>query len=164
MRLADAHGQRGLRHPCWRGDRWVDFRSLQQRLSIARDGALHAANQRPAVAGRPRFVGVGREATGWSPALRTAARNWNSSPDCILASSSGQTVDVEQARDWLTLPSIERVVAKRIDRQYVDGRRRDCIKVNGIGQWISSSSVSRVKLTATSSCSRFDTLTSSFIT
>jgi ATP-dependent DNA ligase len=40
-----------------------------------------------------------------------------------------QTDEVELAQAWLTLPSIEGVVAKRADRPYVPGRGRDWIKV-----------------------------------
>ena len=40
-----------------------------------------------------------------------------------------QTSDVQLARDWLSLPSIEGVVAKRADRPYVSGRARDWVKV-----------------------------------
>ena len=39
-----------------------------------------------------------------------------------------QTADASLAEDWLSLPSLEGVVAKRIDRPYVSGRVRDWVK------------------------------------
>jgi ATP-dependent DNA ligase len=40
-----------------------------------------------------------------------------------------QTADLELAQDWLSLPNLEGVVAKRVDRPYAPGRCRDWIKV-----------------------------------
>ncbi len=40
-----------------------------------------------------------------------------------------QTDDIQLARDWLALPNVEGVVAKRADRPYVSGRARDWVKV-----------------------------------
>ena len=40
-----------------------------------------------------------------------------------------QTADLDLAQDWLSLPNLEGVVAKRVDRPYAPGRGRDWIKV-----------------------------------
>lgn len=39
------------------------------------------------------------------------------------------TADRNLAEDWLAVPSLEGVVAKRVDRPYLSGRARDWIKV-----------------------------------
>ena len=40
-----------------------------------------------------------------------------------------QTADLDLAQDWLSLPNLEGVVAKRVDRPYAPGRGRDWIKI-----------------------------------
>ena len=109
---------------------WVDFGSLQARLSTARNTVAVAAHERPAVlmvfdilecrgvelASRPmgqRRVEVVRLLDDLHPCLQVV----------------DQSDDIQLARDWLTLPNLEGVVAKRVDRPYTSGRARDWVKV-----------------------------------
>jgi ATP-dependent DNA ligase len=110
--------------------RWADFGSLQERLSTALGGIADLARRRPAVlvvfdllecAGAPfefqpmgtRRAALERLLDGLHPCLQLVE----------------QTADLELAQDWLSLPNLEGVVAKRVDRPYAPGRCRDWIKV-----------------------------------
>jgi ATP-dependent DNA ligase len=68
---------------------------------------------------------VGRAGVG-SPPNQTRAPLEHRDPSLQLVN---HTDEVELAQAWLTLPSIEGVVAKRADRAYAAGRGRDWIKV-----------------------------------
>ena len=109
---------------------WVDFGSLQQRLSTARNGVLHAVAQRPAVLvvfDVLELAGRQLVAQPLSERRRELEQLIDGLHPCLQVVS--QTSDVQQARDWLTLPNIEGVVAKRVDRPYMSGRARDWVKV-----------------------------------
>jgi ATP-dependent DNA ligase len=108
----------------------AEFGRLQERLSTSRKRLAEAVNQHPAVlvvfdvlelagaelahctlGGRRRELE--RLLEGFHPCLQLVA----------------QTADVSLAQDWLTLPNLEGVVAKRVDRPYLSGRVRDWVKV-----------------------------------
>src|SRR5438128_8954497 len=107
-----------------------EFGRLQQRLSTSRKHVGQAIGQHPAVlvvfdvlelagAELAHFSLGGRRREleqlldGLHPCLQLVAH----------------TADVSLAQDWLTLPSLEGVVAKRVDRPYSSGRVRDWVKV-----------------------------------
>jgi ATP-dependent DNA ligase len=109
---------------------WVNFGSLQERLSTARNGLADLVRQRPAVLVVFDLLECGGAVLETQPmAARRAAleRLLDGLHPCLQLVD--QTADIQVARDWLTLPNLEGVVAKRTDRPYAPGRGRDWIKV-----------------------------------
>jgi ATP-dependent DNA ligase len=108
----------------------VDFGALQARLGTARNTVATLARERPAVLV---VFDVLRLAT--VPLVEQALAARRTKLECLLEHRDpclqlvDQTDEVELAQAWLTLPSIEGVVAKRADRPYVARRGRDWIKV-----------------------------------
>lgn len=107
----------------------IDIVGLQERLSIRPRSVDEAAQRRPALlmvfdlleyggaelVGRPMRDGrqeLVRMLDGCHPHLQVV----------------DQTSDMQLASDWLGLPNLEGVVAKRTDRPYVSGRVRDWIE------------------------------------
>jgi ATP-dependent DNA ligase len=109
---------------------WVDFGGLQERLSTARARVRDAVRQRPAALLAFDLLeagGTSIQAESMAQRRGELERLLDGLHPCLQLVE--QTADVETARDWLTLPSLEGVVAKRADRPYVAGRVRDWIKV-----------------------------------
>jgi ATP-dependent DNA ligase len=109
---------------------WVDFGGLQQRLSTARNHVRDAVRQRPAVLMTFDLLEARGASIQGQALLRRRSeleRLLDGLHPCLQLVE--QTADLELARDWLSLPSLEGVVAKRADRPYVAGRVRDWIKV-----------------------------------
>jgi len=109
---------------------WVEFGRLQERLSTLRTRVVEAACRHPAVLVVFDVLEIGgRELT--SCPLNARRRELEDLlgelHPCLQLVA--QTTDVNLARDWLTLASLEGVVAKRADRPYIPGRARDWIKV-----------------------------------
>jgi ATP-dependent DNA ligase len=109
---------------------WVDFGGLQARLSKARNMLTAAARDRPAV---PMVFDIlecdGVELASRPMGLRRLelVRLLDGAHPCLQVVD--HTDDIRLARDWLTLPNFEGVVAKRVDRPYTSGRARDWVKV-----------------------------------
>jgi ATP-dependent DNA ligase len=109
---------------------WVDFGALQERLSTARKAVRDVAQTRPAVL--VVFDVLARD--GVDLALQPLAARRGELASLVdhlhpCLQLVDQTDQVRLAHDWLALPNIEGVVAKRADRPYVAGRSRDWVKV-----------------------------------
>jgi ATP-dependent DNA ligase len=107
-----------------------DFGSLQERLSTARSHLATAFRQRPAVM----LVFDALELASvdlTSCPLAVRRHRLEQMLDGLHPSFQlvTQTADAGVAEDWLRLPTLEGVVAKRIDRPYMPGRTRDWVKV-----------------------------------
>jgi ATP-dependent DNA ligase len=108
----------------------ADFGRLQERLSTARKSVFEVARQRPAVLvvfDLLEFAGTEFVNLALGQRRRELEQLIDGLHPCLQLVS--QTPDIRQAQDWLTLPNLEGVVAKRIDRPYVAGRARDWVKV-----------------------------------
>jgi ATP-dependent DNA ligase len=109
---------------------WVDFAGLQERLSTARNHVQDAVRQRPAALVTFDLLEARGASIQAQPLLQRRSelqRLLDGLHPCLQLVE--QTADVQLARDWLSLASLEGVVAKRADRPYVTGRVRDWIKV-----------------------------------
>jgi ATP-dependent DNA ligase len=107
-----------------------DFGSLQARLSTARSQVHAVARQRPAVLLVFDILQLaGDDLTGYALGVRRRELEQllDSRHPCLQLVA--QTADATVAEDWLRLPSLEGVVAKRVDRPYASGRMRDWVKV-----------------------------------
>jgi ATP-dependent DNA ligase len=109
---------------------WAEFGRLQERLSTARARAREASRQHPAVLVVFDVLAIGkRDMTSCDLTTRRSelAQLLAEIHPCLQLVE--QTASVSVAHDWLGLPMLEGVVAKRADRPYVAGRCRDWIKV-----------------------------------
>jgi ATP-dependent DNA ligase len=107
-----------------------DFGSLQQRLSTARSGVRELIRERPAVLlAFDVLKHAGTDLTNSS--LHVRRRELEQLIDGLhpCLQLVAHTADASTAEDWLLLPTLEGVVAKRVDRPYTSGRVRDWVKV-----------------------------------
>jgi ATP-dependent DNA ligase len=109
---------------------WVDFGGLQARLSTARNRVRDVVRQRPAALIAFDLLEARGAPIQAEPLARRRSeleRLMHGLHPCLQLVD--QTADVQMAREWLSLPSVEGVVAKRADRPYIAGRVPDWIKV-----------------------------------
>jgi ATP-dependent DNA ligase len=108
----------------------AEFGRLQERLSMARKRVAEAVGQHPAVLvvfDVLELAGAELAHCALGGRRRELEQLFDGSHPCLQLVV--QTADVSLAQDWLTLPSLEGVVAKRVDRPYLPGRVRDWVKV-----------------------------------
>src|SRR5207248_2300589 len=98
----------------------AEFGRLQERLSTGLKRMAEAVGQHPAVLvvfDVLEVAGAGLAQCSLGSRRRELEQLLDGLHPCLQAVA--QTADVSLAQDWLTLPSLEGVVAKRVDRPYL---------------------------------------------
>ena len=108
----------------------ADFGALQHRLTLARKFIPDAIQDRPAILLVFDVLQLAGEQLANRPLAnrrQVLERLLETGHPCLQLVT--QTTDHAMAEGWLSVPGLEGVVAKRLDRPYVAGRARNWIKV-----------------------------------